>query len=45
MPIILATWEVEIKKVMVQDQSYQIVHETHLQNNQSKNGLEAWLKH
>jgi hypothetical protein len=37
MPIILATWEAAIGRIMVQGQPQQIVHETpHLQNNQRK---------
>jgi hypothetical protein len=38
MPAILATWEDEIRRIVVQGQLGQIVHETppHLQNNQSK---------
>jgi hypothetical protein len=35
-PIILATWEVEIRRTEVQGQPRQIVHEPHLQNNQGK---------
>jgi hypothetical protein len=36
MPVILATLEAEIRRIKVQGQPVQIVHETHLQNNQSK---------
>jgi hypothetical protein len=37
MPIILATWEAEIRRIMVQGQPGQIFLETpHLQNNQSR---------
>jgi hypothetical protein len=36
-PVILATWESEIRGVVVQGQPEQMVHETpHLKNNQSK---------
>jgi hypothetical protein len=39
------TWEAEIERITIQGQPGQIVCETpHLQNNQSKNGLEVWLK-
>jgi hypothetical protein len=36
MPVILATWEAEIRRITVEGQQEQIVHHTHLQNNQSK---------
>jgi hypothetical protein len=39
MPIILATWEAEIRRISVQDKPRQIVHKTHppiSKNNQSK---------
>jgi hypothetical protein len=38
MPVILATWEAEIKRMAVWGQPMQKVHETppHLQNNKSK---------
>jgi hypothetical protein len=36
MPVILATWEAEIRRITVQGQSGEIFHLTHLQNNQSK---------
>jgi hypothetical protein len=35
-PVILATWEAEIGRIKVRGQPVQTVHETHLQNNQSK---------
>jgi hypothetical protein len=35
-PVILATQEVEIRRIAVQGQPGQIVQETHLQNNQRK---------
>jgi hypothetical protein len=36
-PVILATWEAEIRRIMVQGQPRQIVHETSsLKNNQRK---------
>jgi hypothetical protein len=41
LPVILATWEEEIRKIVVQSQLGQIVLKTHLQNNQSK---VHWLK-
>jgi hypothetical protein len=44
MPIILATQEAEIKRIMFQSQPGQIVHETLLQKNHYKKGLEEWLK-
>jgi hypothetical protein len=37
MSVVLVTWEVEIRKMMVRDQPRLMVHEIpHLQNNQSK---------
>jgi hypothetical protein len=37
MPIILATWEAEIRKIMVQSQNWQIIFKTPIsKNNQNK---------
>jgi hypothetical protein len=44
MPVIPATQEAKIQRIAVQGQAKQKVQETHLQNNQSKTGLEVWLK-
>jgi hypothetical protein len=43
-PVILATWEAEIGKTMVQGQSRQIVCETPISKITRKNELEVWLK-
>jgi hypothetical protein len=40
MPVIPATWKAEIRRITVQSQPGQIVHETpHLENNHHKTGL------
>jgi hypothetical protein len=45
MSIILATWEAEIRRITVQDQPGQIVHEAPpFQNKQSKSELDMWVK-
>jgi hypothetical protein len=36
MPVILATWEAEIRRIKVQGQPWQIVHKPLCQNYQSK---------
>jgi hypothetical protein len=41
MPIILATWEVEIGSIMVQGQLGQKAHETPSSKKPQQNGLEA----
>jgi hypothetical protein len=44
MPIILATWEAEIRRrIMVRGQPGQIVHETPSSKEPEQNGLELWL--
>jgi hypothetical protein len=44
-PIILATQEAEIRRIMVQSQSKQIVHKTLSQKKPfTKKGLVEWLK-
>jgi hypothetical protein len=42
MPIILAIWEAEIRKIMVQSQPGHIVHDP--EHTQHKEGLAEWLK-
>jgi hypothetical protein len=44
MRVILATQEAEIRRIAVQSQLGQIVHQTYLKNIQHKNGLVEWLK-
>jgi hypothetical protein len=45
MPVILATQEAEIRRIMVRSQPRQIVHETLSQKrNHHKKGLAMWLK-
>jgi hypothetical protein len=44
MPIILATQEAQIGRIMVRSQLGYIVHETLSQKNPSKKGLMEWLK-
>jgi hypothetical protein len=45
MLIIPATWEAEIRRILVQGQPMQMVYKTPPpSNNQSKNGLEVWFK-
>jgi hypothetical protein len=44
MPVILATWEAEIRRIMVPGQPRQIVHETPISKKKKKpkqNGLEV----
>jgi hypothetical protein len=44
-PVILATWETEIRRIAVQGQPRQIVLENPIsKNNQSKNVLEMWFR-
>jgi hypothetical protein len=43
-PVILATWEAEIRRMVVQGQSGQIVHETPISKITRANELEAWHK-
>jgi hypothetical protein len=43
-PVILATQETEIRRIVVQSQPRQIVHETLSQKNLHKKGLVEWLK-
>jgi hypothetical protein len=42
-PVILDTHEAEIRRIKVQSQTGQIVHETQSQNYPSKKGLVEWL--
>jgi hypothetical protein len=44
MTTILATWEEEVRRIVVQSQHGQTVHETLSQNTQYKKGLVEWLK-
>jgi hypothetical protein len=44
MPVILAIQEVEIRRITVQSQWGQIVHETLSGKNPSQKGLVEWLK-
>jgi hypothetical protein len=45
MPIILTSWEAKIRRIAIQGQPRQIAHKEPIsKNNQSKNGLEMWLK-
>jgi hypothetical protein len=44
MPVILATQKQEIRRIAVQSQFGQIVHETLSQKNPSQKGLVEWLK-
>jgi hypothetical protein len=43
-PVILATQEAEIRRIVVQNQSRQIVHKTLSQKTHHKNRLVGWLK-
>jgi hypothetical protein len=42
--MILATWEADIRRIMVQGQPRQMVHKTPSPKYPEKNGLEVWLK-
>jgi hypothetical protein len=44
MPAILATQEAEIRRIAVQSQPGQILHETYLKKTHHKKGLMEWLK-
>jgi hypothetical protein len=44
MPVILATQEAQTRKITVQSQLGQTVHETLSQKTQHKKGLVEWLK-
>jgi hypothetical protein len=44
MPAILAPWKAEIRKITVQGQPRQIIHELPISKIPQKNGLEVWLK-
>jgi hypothetical protein len=44
MSVILATQKVEIRRISVQSQPGQTVHETLSQKNPSQKGLSGWLK-
>jgi hypothetical protein len=44
MQVILATWEAEIRRLLVRGQPRQIVHETLSPKYPEQNGLEVWLK-
>jgi hypothetical protein len=44
MPVILATQEAEIRRIAVQSQPKQIVHETLSQKYITQKGLVEWLK-
>jgi hypothetical protein len=44
MPVILATWEAKIGKIVVLGQFRQIVHKTTIYKITMANGLEVWLK-
>jgi hypothetical protein len=43
-PIILATQEAEIRRIVVQSQLWKIIHETQLKKTLHKHGLVEWLK-
>jgi hypothetical protein len=43
-PVILATWEAEIRRIAVPRHPGKIVHETLFQKNQLNTGLVEWLK-
>jgi hypothetical protein len=43
-PVILATQEAEIRRIVVQSQPEQIVHKTLSQKNPSQKGLMEWFK-
>jgi hypothetical protein len=43
-PVILPTWEAEIRRIMVWGQPRQIVHETPSSKYSEQNGPEVWLK-
>jgi hypothetical protein len=44
MPVILVTQEAEIRRIEVQSQPRQTVHEILSQNNTSQKGLAEWLR-
>jgi hypothetical protein len=44
MHVTLATWEAEIRRIKVQGQPEQIVHETTSSKQPEQNGLEVWFK-
>jgi hypothetical protein len=44
MPVILITWEAEIRRMAVQDQPRKIVCKTPSPKYPEQNGLEGWLK-
>jgi hypothetical protein len=45
MPVILATWETEIRRIAVPDQPGQTVHETPISKiTRAKDGPEVWLQ-
>jgi hypothetical protein len=44
MPVILATWEAEIRRIRIQDKPRQIVHKIPSPKQPEENGLEVWIK-
>jgi hypothetical protein len=44
MPVILATWETEVRRIRLQIQPRKIVHKTQSRKYQHNKGLAEWLQ-